>query len=244
MSFIRSAALLMSYYLVFLFLLPVGLRRMMNVPGEITRKVQHVAFSLSIFLLLELFPHWIHALAAMGLLLVIAYPVLSLIERSHWYQESLFDRNDSGSELRKQLLLVQLSFGVLLGSLWGLGQGRYAYLAAAAVMAWGLGDAAAALAGHRFGQLRIRCRFLSSKKSYEGFGAMVFWSGLGILLTLWLYGGLSLMVSILCAVIAAPLCATVELATGKGLDTLTVPWTGAAALLVIVLILQAGGLLT
>ncbi len=242
MGFIQSAGILLGYYLLFLFIVPVLIRQTNILSRETSRKFQHFAFALSIFLLLELFADWFFALAAMGLLLLVAFPALFLMERTRWYHYVLVDRTASGGELRRQLLLVQLSYGTLITLFWGLGEGRLAYVAATAVMAWGLGDAAAALAGKRFGQLRYRHRFFSKKKSYEGFGAMVFWSGAGIMLTLWLYGGLSLTVAIFCAVFTSPVSAFVELASRKGFDTLTVPWATAAVLAIILFLFQTGGI--
>ena len=223
-----GAGILLGYYLIFSFLLPTLLRAWANTPKELTRKIQHVTYSLSIFLLLRLFSAWYMAVGSALLLVLVAYPVLMLIEKSSWYQKYLVDRSARGGELRKQLIYVQLSFAVLIFIYWGLLGFKWHYIAAVSVMAWGFGDAAAALVGKAFGRHRVLHYLVEGSKTYEGTGAMVLAAGAALFLTLLLYAGKPWYVSLLVSILVAPVCGIIELFSHKGIDTLTVPFSTAA----------------
>lgn len=225
-----GAAVLLAYYLLFCALVPTLLKALLRVPSEVVRKLQHVAYSLSIFLLLGLFDAWWAAVAAAFALVLIAYPGLLVFERNAAYQRLLVDRTASGGELRRQLLYVQLSFATLIGVFWGLLGPDWRPLIAVAVMAWGFGDAAAALVGKFLGRRRFVHRLIESAKTYEGTAAMILFAGLALFGTLVSYGGQSWLVSLIVALIVAPVCGVVELFSRRGSDTLTVPLSAALSM--------------
>jgi phytol kinase len=227
LSDVIGAVILLAYYLVFCFLLPTLLKTWAEVPTEWVRKIQHVSYSLSIFLLLDLFSTWYAAIAAASLLVLLAYPALLAIEESPFYQKNFVDRKARGGELRKQLIYVQLSFAILIFVYWGLLGTSWHYIAAVAVMAWGFGDAAAALVGKAFGRRRILHRLIESAKTYEGTLAMILVAGLALFFTLLCYAGKPWYVSLPIALIVAPVCGAVELFSRRGFDTLTVPLSAA-----------------
>ena len=120
-------------------------------------------------------------------------------------------------------------FAALIGVCWGwLGE---KYLVIASVLAWGLGDAAAALVGKRFGRHYIQGRLVEGRKSLEGTLAMFAVSlcaVLGVLLAniavpWYAYAPISAL--------TAGVCAVVELYTRNGMDTLTCPFAAAAILI-------------
>ena len=225
---LRASAILLAYYLVVCIGLPTLLRTAVGLPFEWARKLQHIAYSLSIFLLLKLFSTWIAAAAGAALLLVLAFPALLLLERRSWYRQTFVDRTARGGELRRQLVYVQLSFSLLLFVFWGLLDLRP--VIGAAVMAWGFGDAAAALAGKALGRRPIVHRLIESAKTLEGTAAMTVVGGLALWLTLMLYAGMPWYAALLLASLVGPLCAAVELFSRCGTDTLTVPLSAALAL--------------
>lgn len=98
-------------------------------------------------------------------------------------------------------------------------------------MAWGFGDAAAALVGKAFGRKRIPHRWIEGSKTIEGTHAMLVIAGLAIFLTLLIYAGQPWYVSLAVALLVAPLCAVVELFSHRGMDTVTVPITTGLAVL-------------
>ena len=224
MSDLAGVLILVGYYLFMLLLLPTILKTKARVPTEIVRKLQHILYSLSIFLLLELFSEWYLAIAASFLLLVTGYPVLLLVENSRWYRKTFVDRVKKGGELRKQLLFVKLSFAVLITVYWGLLGPEWKYAIAAAVMAWGFGDAAAALVGKSLGIDRVLHRLIDVGKTIEGTGAMILFAGLGIFFTLLLYANLPWYLSLIVSLAAAPVSGVIELFSKKGTDTFTVPF--------------------
>jgi phytol kinase len=231
-----GAGILMGYYLVFCLLIPTLLKTYLTVPKELVRKLQHVAYSLSIFLLLELFSTWYYAVGSAFLLVLLAYPILLVLEKSNWYKKHLVDRTAKGGELRTQLLYVQLSFALLIYVYWGMLGARWQYVIAVAVMGWGFGDAAAALVGKAFGRRRILHRLIESAKTFEGTLAMISVSSLALFLTLMFYGGKSWQISLLVALIVAPVLGVVELFSKRGFDTLTVPLSAAGLILPLVYI--------
>ncbi len=226
-----GAASLLTYYFVALFLVPLALRARTSLPLEVVRKFQHVAYAMSIFLLLGLFRHWYVAVAAAFLLVIVAYPVLALWERYPSYRRLLTDRTSRGGELRRQMLYVQLAFALLIAVFWGaLGEGGRP-LIAAAVMVWGFGDAAAALIGRFLGRHKIVHPAVDGSKTVEGTAAMVVAAAVAAFVTLFWYGGQTWWVSAAAAAVVGPLAGLVELVSRRGLDTLTVPLVTAVALL-------------
>lgn len=221
-----GAGLLLAYYILACFLLPTLLKLWPRTPTELVRKLQHIAYSMSIFPLLHLFSEWYIAIAAAFSLVLVAYPALLLVERFPWYRRVFVDRNHGG-ELRKQLVYVQLSFALLIFVFWGLLGVRWHYITAVAVMGWGFGDAAAALVGKAWGRRHVVLPLVESAKTYEGSLAMTLVACLAFFLTLWLYGGRPWQVSLIVALAAAPFSAGVELFSRKGIDTLTVPFSAA-----------------
>ncbi|MEW6663193.1 MAG: diacylglycerol/polyprenol kinase family protein [Bacillota bacterium] len=224
---VTGMATLMVYYLVFLILLPTLLKIFGRVPTELVRKIQHVVYSFSVFILLEMFSAWYLAIMAAFLLAMLAYPVLIFAEKNSWYKKAFVDRTAKGGELRQQLVYVQLSFTVLIFIFWGLLGSSWHYVMAVAVMAWGFGDAAAALVGKAFGRRRIHHRLIDAGKTYEGTGAMVLFAGLAIFFTLWFYAGKPWYTSLFMSIMVAPVCGIVELFSRRGTDTLTVPLSAA-----------------
>jgi phytol kinase len=224
MKDIFGAIALITYYLVACALLPTLMRGLLGVKMELVRKTQHVAYSLSIFLLLKLFSTWYWAVLSACLLIVLAYPGLRLLEKWGRYKTLFADRNKKGGELRKQLLLVQFTFALLIWFFWGVLGVEFTYLVVVAVMGWGFGDAAAALVGKYFGRRKFRLPFISTK-TMEGTSAMMVVAGTTIFWTLLLYAGKPWYLSLLVACCVAPISGVVELFSKKGSDTFTVPMT-------------------
>jgi phytol kinase len=105
------------------------------------------------------------------------------------------------------------------------------YIVAVAVMAWGFGDAAAALVGKAFGRRRILHAAIEGAKTYEGTAAMIVTAALALFLTLLFFAGYPWHLSLLIAVLVAPVCGAVELFSRRGADTITVPLSTAVLVL-------------
>ncbi len=236
-----AVAILYGYYLLALLAVPLALRAFTPAPREFVRKTQHVAYAMSVFLLLGLFEHWYQALAAPLALVVVGYPVLLLWERHPSYRRLFADRTLKGGEYRRQLLTGQLTYALLIAVFWGWLGPSWRPLIAVAVMAWGFGDAAAALVGKYLGRHRIAHRAVEGSKTLEGTGAMVAFAAAAVFLTMLLYAQQTWWVSLLAAALAAPVAATIELFSRRGSDTLTVPLSTAVALVPLLLVSRALG---
>ena len=226
-----AAVVLIAYYLIICAVVPILFKLLLRVPDELVRKTQHMAYTMSVFLMLHLFSSWYAAMLAGALLVVLAYPVLMLLERTRWYGRMLVDRRPEGGELRMQLLYVQASFALLIFVFWGVLGTDWRYLAAASVMAWGYGDAAAALVGTAFGRTRVTHRLVEGAKTLEGTSAMIVAAAIALFVTLTWYGSVPWYLSLVVALLVAPVCGVVELFSRRGVDTLTVPFAAAAIML-------------
>lgn len=207
----------------------VLLKSTFNVPSEVVRKLYHLVIVLSIFPLVQLFDAWYLAVLAVCLFAAITYPILMVVESTAFYKRIAVERE--GGEFKSSLIVVQTSMALLLFIAWGVLGAEWRYVAVVAVMAWGLGDAAAALVGKRWGRRRIEHPRIEGAKTMEGTQAMFVTAALAIFLTLLLYANHSWPVSLTVAVLVAPVCAVVELFSRRGMDTLTVPLAAALTLL-------------
>lgn len=208
-------------YFVVAGLPPILLRVYRKIPFEITRKMYHLVITLSIFPLLKLFSAWYIAVLAALILALLLYPVLALAERYSLYNRIAVERKSG--EFKKSILIVQLSMAILIFVFWGLLGDSWQYIAVVAVMAWGLGDAAAALIGKAFGRRQIQHPWIEGSKTVEGTQAMFVTAALTVFLTLLLYASQPWYMSLVIALLVAPVCAVVELFSQKGMDTITVP---------------------
>jgi phytol kinase len=200
-----------------------------KLPFEVTRKLYHLVITLSIFPLVTVFRTWYAAVLAVFLFALVVYPILKQLERSGFYRRVAVER--AGGEFKSSLIIAQASMALLLFLFWGLLGSDWKFIAAVAVMAWGFGDAAAALVGKAFGRRRIHHPRVGGAKTFEGTLAMYVTAGLAVFFTLLLYAGQPWLASLAVALLVAPVSAVVELFSKRGLDTLTVPVSTGLAVL-------------
>lgn len=203
------------------------LRRRVAMPAEVFRKTLHLILLGSIFILTYAFAQWqLSALAALTFAAAV-FPVLTLGERIPGYSKLLTERKRG--EIKRSLVVAFGMFAVMIGVGWGwLGE---KYLTIASVLTWGLGDAAAALIGQRFGRHAITGRLVEGRKSLEGTLAMFAVSFLTVLAVLLANGPVPWYGYAPISALAAAACAAVELYTRGGMDTLTCPLAVAAVLI-------------
>ncbi|MCD7754149.1 MAG: TSUP family transporter, partial [Clostridiales bacterium] len=190
----------------------------LHIDGEARRKVLHTIAFLIVLVILLASEHWYVPALLSVLFIAVVYPVLKLFETKQFYA-SLFQERTAG-EVRKSLVLLFGTTAVLITLFWGVLDSELTVLSA--VLAWGLGDEAAALVGKRYGRHKISWRFADSHKSYEGSGAMLCVSFLAVLLSLTV-GGVPLSTALPAAIIGAAAATVIEAVTKKGYDTVTVP---------------------
>ena len=160
------------------------LRRSVRPPKELFRKILHLILVGAVIVWYYAFPTWRQAVAAAGLFVFMAYPFLLIAERIPGYGELLVERKPG--EIKRSLLSVFGMLIVLAVICWGLLGEKY--LVIASVLAWGLGDAAAALVGKRFGAHYIEGKRIEGRKTLEGTLAMFVVSFLSVLIVLLIKG--------------------------------------------------------
>ena len=106
------------------------------------------------------------------------------------------------------------------------------YIAIGAIMAWGPGDAVAAIVGKRMGKHKLQGKYIEGIKSVEGSIGMAITAFVCLLPVLLFMSSLPWYVSVIFSLVIAPIASLTELFTKGGWDTVTVP---AAASLILCL---------
>ena len=221
--------LVLVIFIVPSLLLLVPVRFLTKLPSYVFRKLLHFVAFTCVSLMILAAKSWTAAALTSVLIAVVAYPILSALENAPWF-EKLFVQKSPG-EIKRSLLLLFFMFAVLIFVSWGVfGQ---PHLAAAAILMWGTGDAAAALVGIPFGRHKVHSRFTDGKKSWEGSIAMLAVSFLSGIIVLLYVQKMSLQQAILSAGIGAFLGAVTELFSPSEYDTVTVPAVIVAVLLIL-----------
>lgn len=229
LEFINGYGMLLGYF-VFCAASALLLRRLVRVPTEVFRKTLHFILLGSIFIWTYMFETWwVSALAAVAFTAMV-FPILMFAERIPGYSELLTERKSG--EIKRSLVVVFSMYVAVICVCWGwLGE---KYLVIASVLAWGLGDAAAALVGKRFGQHYIEGKLVEGRKSLEGTLAMFTVSFVAVMAVLSAHSPVARSSHVPIASATAAACAVVELYTKEGMDTLTCPFAAAAVLIFLV----------
>jgi len=208
------------------------LRRFVAMPREVFRKILHIILLGSIFILIYGFETWWLSAIAAILFIAIFFPVLNFAERIPGYSKLLIERNEG--EIKRSLILSFGMFAVLISICWGwLG---LKFIVIASVLAWGLGDLAAALVGKEFGQNYIEGKRVEGRKTLEGTLAMFVVSFVSVLIVLFAYSSLKWYGYVPIAILTAAVTTIVELYTKNGMDTITCPFAAAAIMTPLVLL--------
>lgn len=216
-----------------------ALRRLLRLSGELYRKLFHISVAASVFVLLHVFETWyLAALAALGFGAVV-YFVIAWAGRFPRLMKALEERKPG--EVRSSLALMFFTIAALIALGWGWFGAESKYLVAAPMMAWGFGDAAAALIGKKWGRRRLDHAWVDNAKTAEGTLAMFAFAAAATFLTLVGYSVAPWHTCLLVAVLVAPVAAWTELVSRNGVDTITVPFATFAGLLVVVKALAYAG---
>lgn len=187
-----------------------------------------VAFSCVMIMIVKA-RNWQSAAMASIVIALAIYPVLRLFENKPLYA-NLFVQKEPG-EIRRSLLMLFLMFAAVTAVTWGIFDKPY--YAAAAILMWGTGDAAAALVGIPYGKHKVMLKLADGKKSWEGSIAMLVVSLISGFCVLYYGHGATLPMALMAAVAGALSGAAAELFSSSEWDTVTVPAVIAAVLLLI-----------
>lgn len=215
-------------YIASLAAILIVMRFATRVPDYIFRKLLHfVAFTSILPLALGTDIWWI-AVAVEIFFLIVVIAALHFFENFSFYKRLFVEK-----EKHEVLLSFIVLFGlmtVLLAVFWGGFGAEHKYIAVAAIMAWGPGDAVAAIVGKSVGKHKLQGKMIEGVKSVEGSVGMAITSFVCTLPVLLTMSELPWYVALLFAVVIAPVAALTELFTKRGFDTVTVPFVSALLL--------------
>lgn len=207
----------------------IPIRFFTRLPTFVFRKLLHfVAFTITTLMILSA-ETWQAAALTAVLIAVVAYPILAALEHAPWFDKLFLSK--SPGETKRSCLMLLFMFAAIIAVCWGI-FGK-PVLAAAAILMWGTGDAAAALVGIPCGRHKVRSRFTDGKKSWEGSAAMLAVSFLSGMLILYYVEKLPFPQALLSAGLGALLGTLTELVSPSEYDTVTVPVVIAAVLLLL-----------
>ena len=204
-------------YIVALALILIVLRFTTKVPDYIFRKLLHVVAFTSILPLVLSTDIWWIAAAVETFFLLLVIAALLFFERFAFYKK-LFVEKGKHEVIFSFIGLFGL-MTVLIAVFWGIFGADRLYIAIGAIMAWGPGDAVAAIVGKNWGKHKLQGKRIEGIKSAEGSIGMGITSYLCLLPVLLFMSPLPWYAALLFAVAVAPFAAITELFTKGGWDT-------------------------
>ena len=210
------------------------INRKLKLPSEIFRKFLHVAAVFSIIPIVLPSSSWIASVMVCGMFQLLAFILTKRIDINK--KVNMKERKD-GEQLRSMFLLY-FTYILVIGVCWGLLNQKW--MAILSVVAWGVGDAMAAIIGKRFGRHKIRGRFVDGVKSVEGTLAMFITSFVSVFLLYCRHTALSSfwLVALVCFWIAL-FSSISELMSKNGLDTIICPSVSMAGFAILTLTVGA-----
>lgn len=215
---LRCTGIVLLYFAVFASLLLI-LNVTLKIPRYIFRKMLHIAVFGSVIVLVMFGESWLAAALTSVLFALLIYPILYLLENGSWYA-NLFVQKKKG-EVKRSLLLLFFTIAAVIVFTWGVL--NMPILAVAAVLMWGIGDAAAAIIGIRFGRHKITWKIADSGKSWEGTAAMFLSAFASGFITLFCTAPLTWYWCLALVIPSAAAAAFVEMISKGGNDTIFVP---------------------
>lgn len=199
-----------------------------RVPDYIFRKLLHFVAFTSILPLAYSTEIWWIAVAVEVLFLIIIIAALHFFEGFSFYK-GLFVEKEKHEVITSFVTLFSL-MALMLAVFWGWLGAEHEYIAIAAIMAWGPGDAVAAIVGKKFGKHKLQGKMIEGVKSVEGSVGMAITSFVCTFPILLLSSNHPWYISLAFAAVIAPIASLTELFTKKGWDTITVPIVSALVL--------------
>ena len=224
MSYLLEYLKVLGIYIAFIVLLAASLiivRFTTKVPDYIFRKLLHIVAFTSILPLVLSTDIWWIAVAVEVLFLLLVIVALHFFENFSFYK-GLFVEKARHEVIRSFVALFGL-MTAMITVFWGILGREHLYIAIGAIMAWGPGDAVAAIVGKNFGKHKLQGRYIEGIKSVEGSVGMAVTSFACLLPVLLTMSSLPWTVSLLTALVVAPVASLTELFTKGGWDTISVP---------------------
>ena len=215
-------------YLAVLAAILIVVRFTTKVPDYIFRKLLHIVAFTSILPLVYSTNIWWIAVAVEIVFLILVMAALWFFEKFSFYKKFFVEKAEHEVIVSFITLFGLKAF--MLAVFWGGLGADHKYIAIAAIMAWGPGDAVAAIVGKNFGKHKLQGKMIEGIKSVEGSVGMAITSFICVLPILLLMSHHSWYISLAFSLAIAPIASFTELFTKKGWDTVTVPVVSALAL--------------
>lgn len=237
-NFLIGFGIFIIYYITVVALF-LTIKFVFRPPRELFRKMLHIMCAMSIFIVIYKFDKWYLSILNLAIFSLALYPIVGYLERFPGVMEVLVQRKKG--EIRSSMTIIYLAMSILILIFWGLLGDQWKYIIIASIMAWGFGDATAALVGKAIGKRKIKMPLADGKKTVEGTRAMTSIAFLAIIITLMVATSYPWYLCLLASVIVAPISAMVELISHHGFDTITVPLATAVPLYLIMMIFSFVG---
>ena len=220
--------------IIILGIICILIRVFTKVPDFIFRKILHLIAVCVINVLVIVSIHWWVAEIILGISAIGLTVLLLIFEPTSIYKKFFIEK--SKHEVLISFLLFFLVVACLIAFFWGYRGYENRFYVTIAILAWGLGDAAAAIFGQAFGKHKISGKMIEGTKSIEGSimcFVFAFIISLVLLISLiHIVWSLALIEALLIGVFVS----LAELFTKKGLDTITCPFVAALILFLFSLI--------
>ena len=227
-----NGVLIFLIYLIPLASIILLIRKFTKISDELFRKILHFILLGAYIPLLFGFDTWWICLVFVVSLGIFLFPTLFFVGKIPGFSSFVNERRNGEFKSSMMLALSVMAFSIAIG--WGLIGDKYIVLAS--VYSWGVGDAFAALIGKRFGNHKVKWKFIDNKKSIEGSIAMFITSALAILIVLLVRGGLNPLFIICISLITSTASTFVELCSKNGTDTVTCPAVSMLIILPLIMI--------
>lgn len=199
-----------------------------KVPDYIFRKLLHIVAFTSIIPLAYSTNVWWIADAVEIFFLILVIVALFFLEKFSFYKKLFVEK--AKHEVIVSFITLFSLMALMLAVFWGGLGAEHEYIAIAAIMAWGPGDAVAAIVGKKLGKLKLQGKMIEGVKSVEGSIGMAITSFICVWPILLLMSHHPWYISLAFSFAIAPIASLTELFTKKGWDTITVPIASALVL--------------
>ena len=237
MEYFLNYLMVFGIYVGYIVIIPfiiIGLKHLFKIKDYIYRKLLHLVAATSIFPLV-LFAHeyWISLLVCLTVSFGITFGLL-IFEPLHFYDKLFVEKKKHETVI--SFLLLYVTFAILIAIFWGLLGSGYKYVIFTSVVAWGAGDAFAAIIGISIGKPRIHGKLIEGNKSIAGCVAMLIAASISSFIVLVIFGPYLWYFAIPIAISVGVIASSTELFTKYNLDNLTVTLSVALFLYLISLI--------
>jgi len=205
--------------------------RRFHLSSELYRKLLHFSAVFSIIPIVLPMTSWIPAVMVCMVFMAEAY----FGSRKTNLEKNLGMKQRKAGEQQQSMLLLYMTYIILIVASWAVFGQKWAVILA--VVAWGVGDAFAALIGKPFGRHKLQGKYIEGTKSVEGTVAM-FASSFAA--TFFMYRHHTTLSNIWLVVLVtfwvALFACLAELFSKKGRDTFFCPVSAMAALIILTLV--------